>query len=1138
MSIQKSIGGYSLVQFCPQFSRWRLLCRAILCAILFFEWTAMGLNLEGQVLFSWMQTLNGTRGSVLSTWNPGDQNPCKWRGITCSSQDLVTGIFLDSIELLGTVPSQFATLKSLQSLVMSAANLTGTLPKEIGDYSNLVLLDLGGNRLTGSIPSEIGKLKNLQSLILNSNELEGTIPPDLGNCSSLVNLLIFDNQLSGKLPPELGRLSNLKVLRGGGNPNIEGELPPELGNCKNLTLLGLAETRISGTIPASFGSLRKLQSLALYTTLLSGSIPPELSNCSELVYLYIYGNSLSGSLPKELGRLQKLEKLLLWQNDLVGNIPSELGNCTSLKVLDLSLNGLTGTIPNTIGNLKNLAELHLSMNNISGSIPSSLVNCTSLSQLQLDGNQISGEIPDTIGQLKNLMLLFAWQNRLEGIIPPGIGNCKELQFLDLTDNRLTGSIPPSIFQLTNLTKLLLLSNDLTGSISPNIGDCKALIRLRLGKNKLSGEIPKEVGKLENLDFLDMADNQFTGTLFPEIGGCTALQMLDLHGNRLTGNLPSTLGFLPNLHVLDLSMNMFVGSIPSTLGNLISLDKLIMNGNDLSGQIPREVSLCNKLQYLDLSSNKLTGGIPSEIGSIEGLDIAMNLSWNYLSGLIPLKFSRLTKLAVLDISHNMLVGNLSILGQLQNLVSLNVSYNNFSGYLPDTNFFRELPTSGLYGNSGLCTSGTDNCFEQLGDESLERHSRVFNVQIIIGLLFSAIGMMLFLGICVLIKAKKMPRQQFEDSEIGWPWQMTLFQKLNFSVEDVVDCLVDSNIIGKGCSGAVYRAEMPNRDVIAVKKLWTSKKEGQQIRDSFGAEVKTLGSIRHRNIVRLLGYCSNNTTKLLMYDYMPNGSLGGLLHEMRGSLDWEHRYNIILGAAQGLEYLHHHCVPAIVHRDVKANNILLGRHFEPYLADFGLAKLVDSSNNYTKSSTNVAGSYGYIAPEYGYMMKITEKSDVYSYGVVLLEVLTGKQAIDPSLREGMHLVDWVRETLEKKKDSVEVLDPRLQGRTDQQIQEMLQALGVALLCVNPNPEERPTMKDVAALLKEIKHEFDQDSADSKVELLIKRSPADSKRCNTAATEVAEHDEEAPPYSGSKISDPLMMRSSHMLNSSTTSIRQYGN
>lgn len=1148
MSIHKSllavqtIGGDSLVQFCPQWNRWRSLCSAIICAILLSEWTAMGLNLEGQVLFSWMQTLNGTRGSALSTWNSGDQNPCKWSGISCSSQGLVTGIFLDSIELLGTVPSQFASLKSLQSLVMSAVNLTGTLPKEIGDYSNLVLLDLSGNRLTGSIPSEIGKLKNLQTLILNSNELEGTLPPDLGNCSSLVDLLIFDNQLRGKIPPDLGRLSNLKVLRGGGNPNIEGELPPELGNCKNLTILGLAETRISGTIPPSFGSLRKLQTLALYSSLLSGSIPPELSNCSELVYLYLYGNSLSGSLPKELGRLQKLEKLLLWQNNLVGNIPSELGNCTSLTVIDLSLNSVSGSIPNTIGYLKNLDELQLSVNNISGSIPSSLVNCTSLSQLQLDSNQISGEIPDAIGQLKNLMLLFAWQNRLEGIIPPSIGNCKALQALDLTDNRLTGSIPPSIFQLKNLTKLLLLSNDLTGTISPNVGNCKALIRLRLGDNKLSGLVPKEVGKLENLYFLDMADNQFTGTLFPEIGGCTALQMLDLHGNRLTGNLPSTLGFLENLHVLDLSMNTFVGPIPSTFGNLVSLDKLTMNGNDLSGVIPREISLCTKLQYLDLSSNRLTGGIPSEIGSIEGLDIAMNLSWNYLSGPIPLEFSRLTKLAALDISHNKLVGNLSILGQLQNLVSLNVSFNNFSGYLPDTNFFRELPANGLYGNAGLCTSGTDNCFEQLGEESPEGHSRVFNVQIIIGLLFSAIGLMLFLGICVLIKAKKMPQQEFEDSEIGWPWQMTLFQKLNFSVEDVVDCLVDGNIIGKGCSGVVYRAEMPNRDVIAVKKLWASKKEGQQIRDSFGAEVKTLGSIRHRNIVRLLGYCSNNTTKLLMYDYMPNGSLGGLLHEMRGTLDWEHRYNIILGAAQGLEYLHHHCVPAIVHRDVKANNILLGRHFEPYLADFGLAKLVDSSDNYTKSSTNVAGSYGYIAPEYGYMMKITEKSDVYSYGVVLLEVLTGKQAVDPSLREGMHLVDWVRETLEKKKDSVEVLDPRLQGRPDQQIQEMLQALGVALLCVNPNPEERPTMKDVAALLKEIKHEYDHDYADSKVDLLFKHSPADSKRSNTDSAEVtaaaaAAADQEAPhvdAYSGSKISDPLMMRSSHMLSSSTTSIR----
>eukprot|EP01018_Ginkgo_biloba_P037135 Gb_05126 [translate_table: standard] len=1122
----QTVGDYSQVYTLQTQERWRSIW-TIICMVLLMAYGAMGLNQEGQALVSWMQTLNGTKGSELNTWNPQHQNPCRWTGISCSPQGTVTDINLQSIELLGTVPSQLGPLKSLKSLVMSATNLTGIIPKEIGDYGSLVRLDLSGNRLTGSIPVEIGKLKNLQTLVLNSNQLEGTIPAELGNCSSLINLVLFDNQLRGNIPPDLGRLLSLEVLRAGGNPNIEGALPAELGNCTNLTMLGLAETRISGTIPSSFGSLKKLQTLQLYTSLLSGSIPPELGMCSELVYVYLYGNSLSGSLPRELGRLQKLQKLLLWQNYLVGRIPSELGNCTALKVIDLSLNALTGSIPNTLGNLKNLVELQLSSNNLSGSIPSALVNCTGLAQLQLDSNQISGEIPDELGQLKNLTLLFAWQNKLEGRIPSSLGNCNTLQALDLTDNRLTGTIPPSIFQLKNLTKLLLLSNDLTGSLSPNIGNCSALVRLRLGDNRLSGMIPKEIGKLENLFFLDMADNQFSGNIPPEIGECIALQMLDLHGNRLTGNLPTMLGLLENLHVLDLSMNRLMGPIPSEFGNLSSLNKLTLNGNDLSGAVPRELARCTKLEYLDLSNNRLTGGIPFEIGRIEGLDIALNLSWNYLSGSIPLELSELTKLASLDLSHNMLSGNLSILGQLENLVSLNVSFNNFTGDLPDTHFFRELPASDLSGNAGLCTAGTDDCFELLEEEPQEGHSRISGVKLIISLLFSITGILLFLGICLLLRARKMPPKEFEDPEIGWPWHMTPFQKLSFSVEDVVDRLVDTNIIGKGCSGVVYKGEMPNRDIIAVKKLWPSKKEGQQ-RDSFAAEVKTLGSIRHRNIVRLLGYCSNNKTKLLMYDYMSNGSLGSLLHEMRVMLEWETRYNIVLGAAQGLEYLHHDCVPAIVHRDVKANNILLGRHFEPYLADFGLAKLLEPSD-YAKSSTNVAGSYGYIAPEYGYMMKITEKSDVYSYGVVLLEVLTGKQAIDPCLREGTHLVDWVRETLQKKRDSVQVLDPRLQGRPDQQIQEMLQALGVALLCVNPNPEERPTMKDVAALLKEIRHEYeDFEKLD-----VLKQSPAqhhDSREIiSTPKSKESVH-------TFSQISDPLMMRSSphSMIYSSSSSSR----
>lgn len=1112
---------------------------SIVFFLIIIPWTALALNQEGQALLAWKKTLgNGTSWPFFESWDHRHENPCKWTGVACSpdNENLVTEINIHSVQIAGNVPSQFAVLGSLRSLVISAANLTGSIPAEIGGYESLETLDLSGNILRGNIPVEISKLKNLKSLILNSNQLQGSIPAEIENCHSLVNLVVFDNQLSGKIPAELGRLANLEIFRAGGNENIEGTLPDELGNCTNLVTLGLAETNISGKIPLSFGSLKKLQTLAIYSAFLSGTIPAELGNCSELVNLYLYENSLSGSIPRELGKLQKLEKLYLWQNQLVGSIPAELGSCSSLKLVDLSTNNLSGSIPDSFGNLKNLSELEITDNNISGSIPAALANCTELTQVQLYNNQISGQMPAELGALKKLTVLFLWQNNLEGPIPSSLGSCDNLQSLDLSHNRLTGSIPPSLFEIKNLTKLLLLSNELTGALPPEIGNCVALSRLRLGNNRLLNQIPREIGKLENLIFLDLAMNQFSGSIPAEIAGCSQLQMLDLHGNRLSGELPRALGFLLSLQIIDLSANEFTGLIPANLGNLVDLNKLLLNGNALSGAIPWEISRCTNLQLLDLSFNRFSGQLPADMGKMQGLEIALNLSWNNFSGSIPEQFSGLTKLASLDLSHNLLSGNLSALAQLQNLVSLNVSFNDFSGSLPDTSLFRSLPASDLSGNSALCTS-EEVCFMSTGAPS-NRES--FEVKLVMILLFSVTAVMMLLGIWLVTRVRRMGDRQMEDSEIGWPWQMTSFQKLNFSADDIVDALVDSNIIGKGCSGVVYKAEMGNGDIIAVKKLWTGKEsecEKARERDSFSAEVNTLGSIRHRNIVRLLGCCTNGRSKLLMYDYMPNGSLGGLLHEKRSMLDWEIRYNIVLGAAQGLAYLHHDCRPPILHRDVKANNILLGSQYEPYLADFGLAKLVDSAD-FNISSTTVAGSYGYIAPEYGYTMKITQKIDVYSFGVVLLEVITGKQPIDPTIPEGVHLVEWARESVQSNKvaDSAEVIDPRLQGRPDTQIQEMLQVLGVAFLCVNSNPDERPTMKDVAALLKEIRH--DCHDYNGKADLLLKQSPAPAPAPAPASTRSPSPTADARSPVGSSFgleysSSSTTARQSYSLHSSVSNV-----
>ncbi|GFP91066.1 LRR receptor-like serine/threonine-protein kinase rch1 [Phtheirospermum japonicum] len=1031
-------------------------------------------NTEAIVLFSWLNS------SSFSNWDPQDSDPCGWSHIICSSQNLVSEINIQSVQLaLPLHPTLFTSLKSLQKLTISAANLTGTIPAEIGDCFSLKKIDFSYNSLAGDIPASIGKLETLEELTLNSNQLTGKIPGEIGSCTGLKSISLFDNKLSGSIPVEIGNISGLESLRAGGNQDIDGEIPDEISKCSNLEILGLADTKISGKLPPSIGNLKKLQVLSLYTTMLSGEIPGEIGNCTELVDLYLYENSLSGFIPGELGKLQKLEKLLLWQNNLVGPIPEEIGNCNNLVIFDVSLNFLSGSLPESFGNLTNLEELMLSSNNISGSIPAVLSNAASLVQFQIDGNQITGSIPGELGFLSRLQIFFAWDNKLEGNIPTTLSGCESLQALDLSRNTLTGFLPSSIFQLRNLTKLLLIYNSISGSIPPEIGNCTSLIRLRLVGNKINGQIPREIGFLENLNFLDISNNRLIGSVPDEIGNCRELQMLNLAGNLISGYLPGSISSLSKLEVLDLTMNRLDGQIPGSYGELFSLNRLLLGNNMLSGLIPSTLGRCSRLQLLDLSRNQLFGSIPVEIFKIEALEIALNLSWNGLTGQIPSQIVALNKLSVLDLSHNNLDGDLMPLSGLVNLVSLNVSYNNFTGYLPDNKLFRQLSSTELAGNDGLCAGkGRDSCF--LREIGISRDGRKWRLRLAIAILALVTISLAVVGVLAVLRVRKTNNGQI-DSEFGESdhdssssnWKLTPFQKLNFSVSQILKCLVEANVIGKGCSGIVYRAQLENGEFVAVKKLWpTTVKNDHGVRDSFSTEVRTLGSIRHKNIVKFLGCCWNRNTRLLMYEYMPNGSLGSILHEKNGPgcLDWDVRYRIILGAAQGLAYLHHDCVPPIVHRDIKANNILIGLDFEAYIADFGLAKLVDDGD-FARSSNTVAGSYGYIAPEYGYMMKITEKSDVYSYGVVVLEVLTGKQPIDPTIPDGLHIVDWVRQ----KRGGPEVLDPSLRSRPDPETGEMMQTLGVAMLCVNPSPDDRPNMKDIAAMLKEIRHERGENSKD---------------------------------------------------------------
>ncbi|XP_054798733.1 LRR receptor-like serine/threonine-protein kinase RGI2 isoform X3 [Prosopis cineraria] len=984
------------------------------------------LNQEGLSLLSWLSTFSSSDSATsFSSWNPTDKSPCKWDYIKCSKDGFVSDIVITSVNLRSSFPKQLLSFGHLTALVISNGNLTGEIPSSVGNLSSLVSLDLSFNALTGTIPAEIGKLPNLQWLKLNSNSLHGEIPTEIGNCSKLRLLELYDNQLSGKIPREIGHLKDLEMFRAGGNQGIHGEIPMQISNCKALTFLGLADTGISGEIPSSIGELKNLKTLSVYTANLTGHIPPEVHNCSALENLFLYENQLSGNIPYELGFMKSLRRVMLWQNNLTGTVPESLGNCTSLMVVDFSLNSLEGELPVTLRNLLLLEGLLLSDNNISGEIPSFIGNFSRLKQLELDNNRFSGEIPPVMGQLKELTLFFAWQNQLYGSIPTELSNCQ---------------------------------------LPPDIGSCTNLVRLRLGSNSLSGSIPPEIGLLSRLSFLELSDNLLNGEIPGQIGNCNQLEMLDLHRNQLQGTIPSSFEFLVVLNVLDLSTNRISGSIPQNLGKLTSLNKLIISGNGITGLIPQSMGLCTNLQLLDISNNRISGSIPDEIGQLQGLDILLNLSWNSLTGPIPESFSNLSKLSNLDLSHNKLTGSLRILGSLDNLVSLNVSYNSFYGSLPDTKFFHDLPAAAFVGNPELCIN---NCEMNRNHQSIKSVRNVI-IYTFLGVILTAMFVTFGVIFALRIHGATFERRFDEESEMEWTF--TPFQKLNFSINDIVTKLSDSNVVGKGCSGIVYRVETPMKQIIAVKKLWPVKNDEPPERDLFSAEVQTLGSIRHKNIVRLLGCCNNGRTRLLLFDYISNGSLCGLLHEKRLFLDWDARYKIILGAAQGLEYLHHDCIPPIVHRDIKANNILVGPQFEAFIADFGLAKLVNSSEC-SKASAIVAGSYGYIAPEYGYSLRITEKSDVYSYGVVLLEVLTGMEPTDNRIPEGAHIVSWVsREIREKKREFTSILDQQLVLQCGTRTPEMLQVLGVALLCVNPSPEERPTMKDVTAMLKEIRHETD--------------------------------------------------------------------
>ncbi|XP_057964717.1 probable leucine-rich repeat receptor-like protein kinase At1g35710 isoform X2 [Malania oleifera] len=525
---------------------------------------------------------------------------------------------------------------------------------------------------------------------------------------------------------------------------------------------------------------------------------------------------------------------------------------------------------------------------------------------------------------------------LMGPISP-LFHLTNLNSLNLASNQISGSIPPEIGNLKNLKDLILENNMLVGPIAP-LSHLTNLNVLFISNNSLIGPIPSAFAHLANLTYLDLSSNKLNGTIPQELTQLTQLQYLNLSSNQLVGQIPSKMEGLWNLLSLDFSQNNLNGHIPIDLKNCSKLEILLLSRNFLSGIIPPWIRELQQLSTIDLSHNIISGGLPLELNMLEKLE-SLNLSYNKISGTLP---SYLCHLRVIDLSHN----------------SLN-------GPIPDSFWDYNGPMQ-LIGNKNLCgkmrpfppclSSPTPIGFMYKTTRNIGRHQK--SIFIPIGIFISLLALGFFF---LSHRKRKKTKNEASVTKNG-----DIFSIWNYdgriAYEDIIEATEDFDIrycIGTGGYGSVYKAQLPSGKVVALKKLHHLEAEEPAFDNSFRNEVHMLTHIRHRNIVKLHGFCLHKRCMFLIYEYMERGSLFCALRDDDEAvkLDWIKRVNIVKATAHALSYMHHDCIPPIVHRDISSNNLLLNSQFEAFVSDFGTARLLypDSSNR-----TIVAGTYGYIAP----------------------------------------------------------------------------------------------------------------------------------------------------------------------------------
>ncbi|TKW26279.1 hypothetical protein SEVIR_3G177900v4 [Setaria viridis] len=921
--------------------------------------------------------------------------------------------------------------------------------------------------LSGAVPDDIGGLTALTALDLSNTSVGGGFPAFLYSCTGIARIDLSNNRLAGGLPADIGRLGgNLTYLALDHN-SFTGTIPAAVSKLKNLTYLALNENQLTGTIPPELGDLISLEALKLESNPFdAGMLPESFKSLTKLTTVWLANCSLGGEFPNYVTQMPGMQWLDLSTNRFTGNIPPGIWNLQKLQYLYLFANNLTGDIGNNgkIGATE-LVDVDLSMNQLSGTISESFGSLLKLRYLNLHQNNLTGEIPASIARLPSLEFLWLWDNSLSGELPAELGKQTPLlRDIQIDSNNFVGPIPEGICSNQRLLVLTASDNQLNGSIPSSLASCPTLIWLQLQDNELSGEVPAALWTVPKLLTLFLQNNgQLSGTLPENL--YWNISRLSIDNNRFTGRIPAKAAKLQKFHA---SNNLFSGDIPAGFAaGMPLLQELDLSANQLSGAIPESMALLSAVSQMNLSHNQLTGEIPAGLGSIPVLNL-LDLSSNQLSGAIPVSLASLRS------------------------SQLNLSSNQLSGEVPAA-LANPANDQSFLGNPGLCAAaslvGSLKGVRSCGAQPTDHVSPSLRA----GLLAAGVALVALIAALAVFVVCDIRRRKRRLAQAEEPWKLTPFQPLDFGEAAVARGLADENLIGKGGSGRVYRVAYTSRSsgsaggTVAVKRIWTGGKVDKGQESAFAAEVDVLGHIRHSNIVKLLCCLSRAETKLLVYEFMENGSLDKWLHGQkwmagsvmarapsvrRAPLDWPTRVRVAVGAARGLCYMHHECSPPIVHRDVKSSNILLDSDLNAKVADFGLARiLVETGKADTVSA--VAGSFGYMAPECAYSRKVNEKVDVYSFGVVLLELTTGREANDGG--EHGSLADWAWRHLQSGRRIADAADKCIRDAGYGDDVEAVFKLGI--ICTGRQPSTRPTMKDVLQILQRCEQAH-QRAADEKV------------------------------------------------------------